>query len=186
MISEREGRAGMAAVVAAEGFSTEVRIVRCFSFLFIFADMLMRNALWACCVYPFILLPALLFPRLNCEFKLGRMAFYDPAVLMSKNTPLLLATSAKRKTLDVHNHLMHVINLIFLFCFRCAESRKLRINIHFQEVVSKMTEHLKKSLPTYAIPVFVRFCKDFDRTGHFYHNFHEIILKIIDAVDNSN
>ncbi|VBB31679.1 unnamed protein product, partial [Acanthocheilonema viteae] len=36
-----------------------------------------------------------------------------------------------------------------------------------QDVICKITEHLKKSLPSYAIPVFLRFCKDFERTGTY-------------------
>ncbi|CAG9540409.1 unnamed protein product [Cercopithifilaria johnstoni] len=36
-----------------------------------------------------------------------------------------------------------------------------------KDVIFKITEHLKKSLPSYAIPVFLRFCKDFERTGTY-------------------
>ncbi|VDN89228.1 unnamed protein product [Brugia pahangi] len=36
-----------------------------------------------------------------------------------------------------------------------------------KDAICKITEHLKNSLPSYAIPIFLRFCKDFERTGTY-------------------
>ncbi|EFO22528.2 AMP-binding enzyme family protein [Loa loa] len=36
-----------------------------------------------------------------------------------------------------------------------------------KDVIWKITDHLKNSLPSYAIPIFLRFCKDFERTGTY-------------------
>ncbi|VIO88925.1 Uncharacterized protein BM_BM3002 [Brugia malayi] len=36
-----------------------------------------------------------------------------------------------------------------------------------KDAIYKITEHLKNSLPSYAIPIFLRFCKDFERTGTY-------------------
>ncbi|VDK77683.1 unnamed protein product [Litomosoides sigmodontis] len=40
-------------------------------------------------------------------------------------------------------------------------------NEFLKDVICKITEHLKNSLPSYAIPIFLRFCKDFERTGTY-------------------
>uniref|UniRef100_A0A1I8E9Z1 Very long-chain fatty acid transport protein n=1 Tax=Wuchereria bancrofti TaxID=6293 RepID=A0A1I8E9Z1_WUCBA len=36
-----------------------------------------------------------------------------------------------------------------------------------KDAICKITEHIKNSLPSYAIPIFLRFCKDFERTGTY-------------------
>uniref|UniRef100_A0A915Q7S2 long-chain-fatty-acid--CoA ligase n=1 Tax=Setaria digitata TaxID=48799 RepID=A0A915Q7S2_9BILA len=36
-----------------------------------------------------------------------------------------------------------------------------------KDAVFKIAEHVKKSLPSYAIPIFLRFCKNFERTGTY-------------------
>ncbi|OZC04825.1 long-chain-acyl-CoA synthetase family protein [Onchocerca flexuosa] len=36
-----------------------------------------------------------------------------------------------------------------------------------EDVIHKIAEHFKKSLPSYAIPIFLRFCKNFERTGTY-------------------
>ncbi|VDN08336.1 unnamed protein product [Thelazia callipaeda] len=40
-------------------------------------------------------------------------------------------------------------------------------NKSVKDVASEIAMHVKKSLPSYAIPVFLRFCKDFERTGTY-------------------
>ncbi|VDM97288.1 unnamed protein product [Onchocerca ochengi] len=49
-----------------------------------------------------------------------------------------------------------------------------------EDVIHKITEHLKKSLPSYAIPVFLRFCKNFERTGPIMLNFTSDISSFLD------